>query len=304
MLTERRGPAFIDEMLRQGYDVQAFRSAPLYSPDFDRTIFANVPNPRLTSDGDGPAARDADLTADFLRFLGERPATPFFALLFYDAPHSFDAPDGYPEVFSPAVEHVNYLRLHGGLDKTPLLNRYRNSVHYVDSLVGRVLDALRRQGLLERSFVVITGDHGQEFNDTGRNYWGHGSNYTRYQTGVPLLIRTPEAAPAVVQHRTTHFDVAPTLMRHVLGCNGPLRNYSVGRLLFEAGGRDPLVLSEYADFAIVRPDLIAVVREQGLKVVGPDYSPLEATLDPSITRAALEQKSRFYRPLRLAHRDR
>jgi hypothetical protein len=305
MLTEHRGPAFIDELLRQGYDVRAFRSAPLYSPDFDRTIFANVPNPRLTSDGDGPAARDADATADFLQYLGERRASvPFFALLFYDAPHSFDAPDGYPEVFSPAAAQVNYLRLHRHMDSTPLRNRYRNSVHYVDSLVGRVLDALRSQSLLEHSVVVITGDHGQEFNDTGRNFWGHGSNYTRYQTGVPLVIRMPGAPAEVIRHRTTHFDVAPTLMRRVLGCSGPLDNYSVGRLLFEAGGRDPLVLSEYADFAIVRPDLIAEVREQGLKVVAPDYSPLHARLDPSVTRAALEQNSRFYRPLRLAQRER
>jgi membrane-anchored protein YejM (alkaline phosphatase superfamily) len=304
MLNERRGPVFIDELLRQGYDVEVFRSAPLYSPEFDRTIFANVTAPRLTSEGGGPAARDADLTSDFLAFLGERQETaPFFALLFYDAPHSFDAPADYPEVFSPAVKGVNYLELRGDLDKTPYLNRYRNSLHYVDSLVGRVLDALRDRALLERSVVVITGDHGQEFNDTGRNYWGHGSNFTRHQIGVPLVIRTPGLAPGVVRHRTSHFDVAPTLLRDTLGCSGPPESYSVGRSLFEAGGRDPLVVSEYADFAIVRPDQIAVVRKHGLKVLGPDYAPIESSLDPRITRAALEQKTRFYKALRLAQRE-
>jgi membrane-anchored protein YejM (alkaline phosphatase superfamily) len=304
MLNERRGPVFIDELLRQGYDLQVFRSAPLYSPEFDRTIFANVAAPRLTSEGGGPAARDADLTADFLTFLRARRETaPFFALLFYDAPHSFDAPADYPEVFTPAVKGVNYLQLRGNVDKTPYLNRYRNSVHYVDSLVGRVLDELRDRALLESSIVVITGDHGQEFNDTGRNYWGHGSNFTRYQIGVPLIVRKPGAPPGVVRHRTSHFDVAPTLMRDALGCSTPLESYSVGRPLFEAGGRDPLVVSEYADFAIVRPDQIAVVRKHGLKVLAPDYAPIDASLDPTITRAALEQKTRFYKPLRIAQRD-
>jgi membrane-anchored protein YejM (alkaline phosphatase superfamily) len=301
MLNERRGPVFIDELLRLDYDVQVFRSAPLYSPEFDRTIFANVAAPRLTSEGDGPAARDADLTADFLRFLeARRKSEPFFALLFYDAPHSFDAPVDYPEVFSPAIKHVNYLQLRGDFDKTPLLNRYRNSLHYVDSLIGDVLAALRAHALFERSVVVITGDHGQEFNDTGRNYWGHGSNFTRYQTGVPLLLYAPTLRPRVIRHRTSHFDVAPTLMREVLGCSGAIESFSVGRSLFEPGGRDPLVLSEYADFAIVRPDHIAVVRKHGLKVVAAeDYSPLQRRLDPTATRAALEQKTRFYKPLRV-----
>jgi uncharacterized protein len=301
MLNERRGPVIIDELLHLGYDVQVFRSAPLYSPEFDRTIFANVPAPRLTSEGDTPSARDADLTADFLRFLQARRETePFFALLFYDAPHSFDVPQDYPEVFSPAVGQMNYLELRGDVDKTPFLNRYRNSLHYVDGLIGQVLESLRERSLLERSVVVITGDHGQEFNDTGRNYWGHGSNFTRYQTGVPLMVYAPTLSPGVVRHRTSHFDVAPTLMRDVLGCKGPIDSFSVGRSLFEAGGRDPLVLSEYTDFAIVRPDLIAVVREHGMKVVSPDYSPLERRLDATATRAALEQKTRFYKPVRAA----
>ena len=30
------------QLLKQGYDVQAFRSAPLFSPEFDRTVFAQV----------------------------------------------------------------------------------------------------------------------------------------------------------------------------------------------------------------------------------------------------------------------
>jgi membrane-anchored protein YejM (alkaline phosphatase superfamily) len=302
MLHERRGPVFIEELLRQGYDVEVFRSAPLYSPEFDRTVFANVDSPRIRSDGEGPAARDRDLTNDFLEFLEtRRDATPFFALLFYDSPHSYDLPEDYPLAFLPSAAHVNYLRLSSQTDATPLLNRYRNSLHYVDGLVGEVLDRVQGLGLLQNTIVVITGDHGQEFNDNGRNYWGHGSNYTRYQTGVPLLLYVPGAAGSrVVSHRTTHFDIAPTLLREHLGCAAAFRTYSVGRLLTEPGGRDTLVLSEYADFAIVQRDRIAVVREQGMQIFGPDYAELDVALDPAAARAALEQKVRFHKPLRKA----
>jgi membrane-anchored protein YejM (alkaline phosphatase superfamily) len=299
VLSEQRGPVFIDELLRQGYDIRAFRSAPLYSPEFDRTVFAHVASPRLRSSGDGPVAWDRDLTDDFLQFLGRRArTTPFFALLFYGSPHSFQVPGGYPLVFQPSASHVNYLRLHARSDETPLLNRYRNSLHYVDGLVGEVLDAVERYGLLEDSVIVITGDHGQEFNDTGLNYWGHGSNFTRYQTGVPLLLYIPGRAGSVATHKTTHFDVVPTLLREHLGCTTALFNYSVGYPLLEAGGRETLVLSEYADFAIVQSDRIAVVREQGMQIVDPHYSNLNVALDPAAMQAALEQKTRFFRSAR------
>lgn len=298
MLAERQGPVFITQLLKQGYDVRAFRSAPLFSPEFDRTVFAQVDAVRTRSDGDGPAERDQDLTDDFLSFLKSRSdGSPFFALLFYDSPHKLAFPRDYPLPFRPSAASVNYLNLNNAADAQPLLNRYLNSVHYVDTLVGKALAAIEKQGLLENSIVVVTGDHGQEFNDNQRNYWGHGSNFTRYQTGVPLLLYSSTLAPAVHWHRTSHFDVMPTLMREYLGCDEPFSTHSVGRSLFEPGGREPMLLSEYADFAIVLPDQIAVIREQGMQLRDASYAELKGVrLEPEVIEAALEQKSRFYRP--------
>jgi hypothetical protein len=300
MLVERQGPVLLGQLLQQGYDVEVFRSAPLFSPEFDRTVFSDVDPIRLLSDGAGPADRDRDLTDDFLSFLKSRTSqAPFFAFLFYDSPHSFEFPPEYPLAFQPSADHVNYFELKSGAQTQPVRNRYLNSVHYVDSLVGRALSAMTERGLLSNSVIIITSDHGQEFNDNGRNYWGHSSNFTRYQTGVPLLLHAPELPPAVERHRTTHFDIAPTLMSKYLGCTAPFSSYSVGRSLFEPGGRETLVMSAYADFAIVQPDLIAVVREQGMDVLSPEYAELEgAVLTPEAIKAALEQKSRFYRPAR------
>jgi membrane-anchored protein YejM (alkaline phosphatase superfamily) len=185
VLAERQGPVLIEQLSQLNYDLQVFRSAPLYSPEFDRTVFSRLEDVRTRSDGNSSAEWDRDLTNDFLRYLQSRTTTsPFFALLFYDAPHSFDHPDDYPAKFQPAAQ-VNYLRLDADTDPLPLLNRYRNSLHYVDSLIGEALAALESRGLLENSVVIVTGDHGQEFNDSGQNYWGHASNFTRFQTGVP-----------------------------------------------------------------------------------------------------------------------
>lgn len=299
VLIERQGPVVIEQLVKHSYDVQVFRSAPLFSPEFDRTVFAQIDDVRMQSDGNRPADRDQDLTDDFLSFLKSRSNTvPFFAFLFYDAPHSVDLPADYPLAFQPSAAGINYLELRNETDARPLLNRYWNSVHYVDHLVGKALTALEAQGLFENSIIVITGDHGQEFNDNRRNYWGHGSNFTRYQIGVPLLLYAPALAPAVHSHRTTHFDVMPTLMREYLGCGEPFSTYSVGASLFEVGGRETMIASEYADFAIVQPDRIVVVREQGMEVRGADYAELKgARLELNVIATALEQKSRFHQPL-------
>lgn len=294
ILAAQREPVFMEQLATLGYDVQAFRSAPLYSPEFDRTVFANIESVRMRSDGKAPAAWDRDLTSDFVSYLDDRPAAaPFFALLFYDAPHSFDHPDDYPTPFEPAASHVNYLQLNGATDPLPLLNRYRNSVHYVDSLVGEALEALQSRGLLENSVVIITGDHGQEFNDNGQNYWGHASNFTRFQTAVPMSIYAPGLKPGVLHHRTTHFDVMPTVLRDYLGCDTPFAAYSVGRPLYEPGGREIILMSEYADFAIMYGNRTAVVRKHGMEVRDEDYLELDIRLASDVIAVALEQKARF-----------
>lgn len=294
MLAERQGPVLIEQLEKLRYDVQVFRSAPLYSPEFDRTVFSGVDSLRIRSDGNGPAAWDRDLTSDFLGYLdGRRQQSPFFALLFYDAPHSFDHPDNYPAVFQPTVAQVNYLKLQSETDPRPLRNRYRNSLHYVDSLVGEAFGALEARGLLESSVVIVTGDHGQEFNDNEQNYWGHASNFTRFQTGVPLLVYAPGLTPQTYRHRTTHFDVMPTVMRDYLGCDDPFSTYSVGHSLFEPGGREIIVMSEYADFAIMHGNRTAVVRKHGMEVRDQDNLKLDIRLAPEAIAAALEQKARF-----------
>ena len=63
--------------------------------------------------------------------------TPFFALLFYDSPHQLVVAARLPQVFRPSAAEVNYLGLDAATDPLPLLNRYRNSTHYVDSLDRR-----------------------------------------------------------------------------------------------------------------------------------------------------------------------
>jgi membrane-anchored protein YejM (alkaline phosphatase superfamily) len=297
MLAERRGPVFVEALERQGYEIAVFSSSKLVNPEFHRTVFADVEDLRMRSEGSGSAERDADATEDLLRFLERRPAgRPFFALLFLDAPHAYDLPEGFPEPFQPSVDGVNYLALSDDSDPVPVRNRYLNCVRFDDALVGRVLEALEREGLLDDTLIVATGDHGQEFNDNRLNYWGHDSNFSRYQVGVPLLLHWPGRGPASIAHRTSHYDLVPTLLDELFGCRNDYADYSVGRHLLEPGGRDALLLANFTDYAVVRPDRILAVYPFGVEVLDPGYRPIPgATPDRAAMLAALELRGRFYR---------
>jgi uncharacterized protein len=295
MLQQRRGPALVSALIDSGYEIGVFQSASLRSPEFHQTVFTQVEDLRMESVGDSPAARDRDLTNDFKKFLASHDRRkPFFSFLFFDAPHAYDFPAEFPLAFQPSLKEVNYLSLGPDSDPTPFRNRYLNSVRYVDTLVDEVFAQLREADLLDSSVIMVTGDHGQEFNDNGLGFWGHNSNFTRFQTQVPLLIAAPDVPAGRHDYRTSHFDVAPTLISRYLGCTTPIDQYSVGRDLFKPGGREALVIGSYQDFAVLEPQRIISVRKTGLEVLDASGRPApEQALDTASVTSAIEQNSRF-----------
>lgn len=93
---------------------------------------------------------------------------------------------------------------------------YDGEILYTDHWVGRLLDSLRDRGLLERTVFVFTSDHGEEFGERGPGQWNWSHGYTtrRPQLHVPLLVRLPggRAGGTVIDRRTRHIDLAPTLL--------------------------------------------------------------------------------------------
>ena len=300
MLAEQRGAEFISQLLAQNYQLGIFASAKLYSPEFDRTIFSQVNNLRLQSKGSSPRERDLNIRDEFLEFLTLRESnhtqTPFFGFLFFDSPHGYDFPNDYPLAFEPSLESVNYVALDNDFDRTPFFNRYQNSVNFVDSLVAPVLEKLKSQKLLDNTVVVITGDHGQEFNDNKLNYWGHNSNFSPWQTRVPLVIHWPGKNAQHVKHQTSHFDVTPTLMAELLGCDKDLQNYSNGKHLLTGKPSPYLLLSNYNQFAVMEEKRLTVVDEFGnVDILDNRYRSIpDAKINNARMLSVMNDMSRFY----------
>ncbi len=302
MLAEQRGAEFINQLIVQDYQLGIFASAKLYSPEFDRTVFANVKNLRLQSKGNSPRQRDQNIRDEFLVFLDKQMEeknrqSPFFGFLFFDSPHGYDFPSDYPLTFEPSLKTVNYIALNNDYDRTPFFNRYKNSVHFVDSLIAPILDKLKTEKLLDNTIVVITGDHGQEFNDNKLNYWGHNSNFSPWQTQVPMVIHWPGKDAQHINKQTSHFDISPTLMKDALGCSNDLHDYSSGNHLLTEEPGPYLLLSNYNQFAVMEKDRLTVVDEFGnVDILDKHYRNIpDAKLSNTLMLSVMDEMSRFYK---------
>ncbi|BFM49356.1 DUF3413 domain-containing protein [Marinomonas sp. THO17] len=267
MLANQRSPIMMDRFQQLGYQIGAFASASLLDPEFNRTVFSKIPNLRVRSDGDTPSARDIDLTQDWLDWYSHiDKSKPQFSFLFYDAPHGYDFPKNYKTRFEPMLNSVNYLSLNNEMDPEPFKNRYKTSVHFVDSLAKKVLQAIEDAGQRDNTIVIMTGDHGQEFNDNKLNFWGHNGNFTPAQTHVPFAIVGPmiDSGRPFKQGMTSHEDVVPTLMQHFLGAAGDSSKYSTGLdLLSDNLVRDWVMSSSYSAYAMINEDSILEVGRSG-----------------------------------------
>ncbi|MGQ0554295.1 MAG: sulfatase-like hydrolase/transferase [Planctomycetota bacterium] len=71
-----------------------------------------------------------------------------------------------------------------------LRQRYLGEIAYWDSQFGELLAGLKRMGLDDRTMVIVTADHGEEFLEHG--LYGHGSQLFDETLHVPLLVRAPK----------------------------------------------------------------------------------------------------------------
>jgi iduronate 2-sulfatase len=139
----------------------------------------------------------------------------------YD-PNSIPLPaiDHLPEGAPPYVGHTNgEIHNYPGVPKGDpiqadfaknLRHGYCACISYMDAQVGKVLDALEKEGLADNTIIVLWGDHGWQLGDHG--LWHKHTNF-ELATRAPLLISVPGSKTAGQKcHATVEFvDVYPTL---------------------------------------------------------------------------------------------
>jgi arylsulfatase A-like enzyme len=140
----------------------------------------------------------------FMDWLSRRrqPARPFFAFLnYYDAhaPYVLPAGAGYRFGLKPrrAADFIFLIEEWEAIDKLNLRPSYRelardsydNCVAFLDERLGELLEGLLRSGVLDRTLVIVTADHGEGMGE--HDLFDHGESLYRPEIRVPLLIVLP-----------------------------------------------------------------------------------------------------------------
>jgi len=190
----------------------------------------------IVLDGDGESHGDYKAASRAVNFIEKYKAQPFFLAVGFVKPHSpptapkkfFDMYDvdkiplpvdfgttpkalpGAPEIsISPRNADLFI-----GRPSPPDLSRemkraYWASTSFMDAQVGRVLEALDKNGLRDNTIVVFFGDHGYHLGEKGK--WSKA--YSLYELGlrVPLLIAVPGQKAASSKRVVELLDLYPTL---------------------------------------------------------------------------------------------
>lgn len=266
-LEQKKTPVLVDLLQKYHYETQIIWSMEMYMPAFNKTIYANVKDlPVNGAPGVDVGGWDRDTTNKAIQFLNSsHHKRPFYLHLFYDAPHGYCSYQSYAEPYQPTSKHCS--RIHWSNARDPLLyyNRYLNALHFVDEEIGKVLAVIQEKGYLENSIVILTSDHGQEFDDNKHNYWEHGSNFTKTQVQVPLAIYWPGEKPRTIRYATSGYDLVPTLLTRLFACQNPISDYSIGQNLLQDFGRLPFVLAgSYVNMGIIEPDRLTTLEASGI----------------------------------------
>ncbi len=252
-LRQQKGPVFFDVLNQYNYQYFVYTSARFTYPEFDRTIFSELPSESLIENANGePWQRDMENTSALIKSIENRDSSrPFFGFLFYESTHarySFPEEDVVNNKYLAKVDYAGLSREQLAPDIEGLKARYENAAHGIDTQLGRITDYLSQSGELSNTIIVITGDHGEEFMERGR--WGHNSAFTDWQIRTPMIVHIPDQKASIITERTSHLDVISTILG-LLGVKNSPSDYTTGQSLLKPQKARKIIVSSWSDIGII-----------------------------------------------------
>ncbi len=162
-----------------------------------------------------------EITRKFTSWLENSRGGRFFSWLHFFDPHS-------PYQVHPEVD--------GRFAGSERL-KYEGEIAYVDLHIGKIIRLLESKKLLERTILVIVGDHGEAFGEHGE--FGHGIFCYEESLKVPLILYNPIlfAKNRRIDSRVSLADVLPSLLHYLaIACPEGVQGKSFHNLV--AGERE------------------------------------------------------------------
>ncbi len=167
--------------LNQGFDY--------YYDNFDFAKYKTISLDSVQREG-------GEVVKAFLDWFETNSQKKFFSWLHFYDPHSpYEPPEPY---------------------KTKYGNRpwglYDGEIAYADTLVGRVEEELKKKGVLDKTIIVIVGDHGESLGEHHES--NHGFFIYDATTAVPLIVRIPSSRiqGKTIGEQVENVDIMPSLL--------------------------------------------------------------------------------------------
>jgi len=207
----------------------------------------------------------------------DRPSYTFVFLYATHDPYMY--PDHFQEVFTPSLApSEEYLSRSKSVSEVRqgIKNRFKNSVRYVDSVVGEILAIFGPAIEAGKLIVVVTGDHGEEFWEFGAR--GHvGGKFQDVRSRVPLVM-CYAGKGGRVWPLSTHADIFPTMFSWMGLQDSPAFQMLDGTSLDNPVNSDHHVVVSDASFPRHTPDFAIVTPGMKFLFTMQSSDPVDATL--------------------------
>lgn len=202
------------------------------NPDGKKPVVGGNTFVVVEADGDDLVHSDGQTAAKAVELIEKHQDKPFWLGIGFVRPHvPFVAPRTYYKPFLPYRKMQLPAKRSGDWDDIPTaginyktsrnmkmdirrqkkaVGGYYASVAFVDKQVGKVMNALKENGLEDKTIVIFTSDHGYHLGE--HDFWAKVSLRDE-SAGVPLIIRVPGKKPAVCSSLVELVDLYPTLSR-------------------------------------------------------------------------------------------
>ncbi|MEZ8990667.1 DUF3413 domain-containing protein [Vibrio breoganii] len=270
-------PLFVEQLQYRNYDMGFFSGNDFSSNIYDDVILSGLDD-SLTEQ---ISKSDTAAVSNWQQWLVNEGNKNWFSLLHLTQMQQFE-------------DHVSDT---SGKDAGAVLRQaYSTTASKIDATIEQVLATLQDKELLDNTIVVITSDHGWEFNETNTNSWGSNSNYSKYQLQVPMVVHWPNKSAKEWTHVSSHFDLSVTLMQDLLGVTSNPADFSSGQNLFNSKNRRWTMAGDAREFALISPNEITVLDRYGnYKVFDHNYRrQRDAKPKLSVIMQGLSETKRFY----------
>ncbi|AWA99905.1 DUF3413 domain-containing protein [Vibrio harveyi] len=273
-------PVMLDVLKDQGYSFGLFSGNGFEEDLYSEVIFRGL---NLANSLDGSQAHtDPQSISAWNTWLTEQAQQPWFSFIEVTTVDNFESETMAANEELPASERFK--------------QAYEQAVKSADKTVAKIIADLEEKQLLANTIVVITSNHGSEFNETNTNSWGANSNYSKYQLQVPMVIHWPGMLPAEFTHSTSHLDLSVTLLQDMLGVSSNPYDYSSGRNLFDESRRRWILAGDTREIALITGSQTTVIDKFGnYKLYDDNYKRLRETSPKlPVLMQGLTELQRFY----------